>query len=168
MLSARVPRAPEAPVSVVRKETDGRTGMREAKAGEVLFSEAVAHASENVGDSDAHGILIELKDDAARSLSTDALSTAVTFIRGKEGGEADLKRELLALSAPMRAEPGNLAYDLHQSPHTKNLFMRFEVWRNAEALETHKQTPHIKRSFRKRQEQGWMTEITTWDRVADR
>ena len=29
------------------------------------------------------------------------------------------------------------------------------------------QTPHIKASFAKRQEQGWKTQITVWKRVAD-
>ena len=48
------------------------------------------------------------------------------------------KRELLALSAPTRAEPGNIQYDLYQSPNKKNQFMRLEVWRSAQALEDHK------------------------------
>jgi len=40
---------------------DGQTKIREARAGEVSYSEATAHASENIGDADAHGILVELK-----------------------------------------------------------------------------------------------------------
>jgi quinol monooxygenase YgiN len=44
---------------------------------------------------------------------------------------------------------------------------RFEVWRNPAALEEHQQTPHIKASFAKRQQQGWKTEITPWKRGAD-
>jgi len=45
--------------------------------------------------------------------------------------------------------------------------MRYEIWRNPQALEDHKLTPHIKASFKLRQEQGWMTEITTWKRVRE-
>jgi quinol monooxygenase YgiN len=97
--------------------------------------------------------------------SADGLLTAVTFITGKQGKEEELYRELLALSAPTRAEPGNITYDLYQSPERPNAFMRFEVWRDAQALEAHKVTPHLKASFQKRQEQGWMTEITLWKRV---
>ena len=41
---------------------DGTVRLRAAKAGEVAYSEATAHASENVGPKDAHGILIELKE----------------------------------------------------------------------------------------------------------
>jgi glc operon protein GlcG len=97
----------------------------------------------------------------------DELLTAVTFITGKEGREEELKNELLKLSAPTRAEAGNLKYDLYQSPLKPNHFMRLEVWRNPQALEDHKATPHLKASFAIRQQQGWMTEITTWKRVRE-
>ena len=147
---------------------DGRTALRETKTGDVLFSEAVTHASENIGDTDAHGLLVELKTPPAGvAANQDGLLTAVTFITGKEGREEELKNELLKLSAPTRAEPGNLKYDLYQSPDKPNRFMRYEIWRNPRALEDHKATPHIKASFKLRQEQGWMTEITTWRRVGE-
>ena len=40
---------------------DGTTRIREAKAGDVFFGEALVHASENIGETDAHGILVEMK-----------------------------------------------------------------------------------------------------------
>ncbi len=40
---------------------DGKTFNREASANEVLFNEAETHATENVGCTEAHGLLIELK-----------------------------------------------------------------------------------------------------------
>jgi len=43
---------------------DGSKGMRVAKAGDVLFSDPVEHSPVNVGRTDAHGILIELKNPA--------------------------------------------------------------------------------------------------------
>lgn len=151
---------------------DGKTAIRETKTGDVLYSDAVAHASENIGDTDAHGLLVELKSPAAGKTAAinpaDAnLLTAVTFIKGKEGKEEELKRELLALAAPTRAEAGNIQYDLYQSPDKKNTFMRLEVWKSTQALEEHKATPHIKASFEKRQKQGWSTEIIPWKRVAE-
>ncbi len=95
---------------------DGKTAVREAKAGDVFFGEALTHASENIGEGDAHGLLVELKNSSAAKdtakTSTDDLLTAVTFIRGIEGKENELKEELLAIAAPTRAEPGNLRYDL--------------------------------------------------------
>jgi len=144
---------------------DGHMAIRETKDGDVLFSEAVTHASENIGSSDAHGILIEMKGAPHEMTSTEQLLTAVTFITGKQGKEEELQGELLALSAPTRAEPGSITYDLYRSAERPNEFMRFEVWRDAQALEAHKVTPHLKASFQKRQEQGWMTEITLWKRV---
>jgi quinol monooxygenase YgiN/quercetin dioxygenase-like cupin family protein len=154
---------------------DGRTAIRETKAGDVLFSEAVTHATENIGGAEAHGILVELKAAAAGS-SLQAASTgarmemsdwltAVTFIRGAEGRDDEVQRELLSLTAPTRAEPGSIQYDLYQSTTRPSDFMRFEVWRSPEALELHKATPHLRASFERRKNQGWMTEITLWRRV---
>jgi quinol monooxygenase YgiN len=108
-----------------------------------------------------------MKSVAKSMLSEGDLLTAVTFIRGPEGSEQDLLTELLSTTAPTRAEPGNLRYDLYQSPTNKNYFMRFEVWRNPQALEEHKATPHLKASFERRKYKSWMTEITTWKRVSD-
>jgi quinol monooxygenase YgiN/quercetin dioxygenase-like cupin family protein len=148
---------------------DGRTAIRETKAGDVLFSEAVTHATENIGGAEAHGILVELKTPAGPGLRAASAGTgmedwltAVTFIRGAEGKEDEIKRELLSLTAPTLAEPGAVRYDLYQSAVRKNEFMRFEVWRNPEALELHKATPHLRASFERRKNQGWMTEITLW------
>jgi quinol monooxygenase YgiN/quercetin dioxygenase-like cupin family protein len=151
---------------------DGTTFIREAKAGDVFFGEAVIHLPENIGDTDAHGLLVEMKTPAKGSANPSTLSeadllTAITFIRGPEGSEQDLMTELLSTTAPTRVEPGNLRYDLYQSPNNKNYFMRFEVWRNPQALEDHKQTPHLRASFERRKNKGWMTEITTWKRVPD-
>lgn len=146
---------------------DGSTLIREAKAGDVFHGDALTHASENIGDSDAHGLLIEMKS-AMRSIPSEAdLLTAITFIRGPEGSEQELLSELLSTTAPTRAEPGNLKYDLYQSPLNPSYFMRFEVWRNPQALEEHKMMPFLKASFERRKNKGWMTEITTWKRVSD-
>ncbi|MDZ7344809.1 MAG: antibiotic biosynthesis monooxygenase [candidate division KSB1 bacterium] len=149
---------------------DGRTAIRETKAGDVLFSEAVTHSPVNIGDTDAHGIMVELKESTgmgANGKDSDELLTAVTFIHGLVGKEEEMKSHLLSLTAPTLAEPGCLTYDLYQSPEKKNEFMRFEVWRNDEALELHKMMPHLKASFELRKQQGWTTEITRWKRVRE-
>ena len=145
---------------------DGSTALRETKAGDVLFSEEVTHASENIGETDAHGVLVELKQAAPTSASVDPL-TALTFIRGRPGKGDELERELLALTAPTRAEPGALRYDLYRSKADADEFVRFEEWRDEAALEAHKRTPHLQASFEKRRQRGWSTEITLWERVGD-
>jgi beta-alanine degradation protein BauB len=154
------------PFTVRFKLPDGRIVIRQAKAGEVLFSEAVTHSPTNIGSTDAHGILVELKSPAAAEAMQQAL-TAVTLIRGKPGAEDEVKRELLSLTPPTRAEPGNLRYDLYQSVDQPGQFMRLEVWRNAEALELHKGTPYLRASFDRRKDQGWQTEITRWTRIPE-
>lgn len=146
---------------------DGTMKVREAKAGDVFYGEPLIHASENIGDTDAHGILVEMKRSALSMSSDMDLLTAITFIRGPEGSEQELLTELLSTTAPTRAEAGNLKYDLYQSTVNKNYFMRFEVWRNPQALEDHKLTPPLKASFERRKSKNWMTEITMWKRVYD-
>lgn len=145
---------------------DGSTALRETKTGDVLFSEEVTHASENIGETDAHGILVELKQ-AAPAVAAASPLTALTFIRGRPGKGDELERELLALTAPTRAEPGALRYDLYRSQANRDEFVRFEEWRDEAALEAHKRTPHLQASFEKRKQQGWSTEITLWERVGN-
>lgn len=146
---------------------DGTIRIREAKAGEVFFGDALIHASENIGDTDAHGLLVEMKaNPKGKTTSSESdLLTAVTFIRGMAGKAEEVKQELFSIEEPTRAEPGNVVYDLYQSPDNENEFMRFEVWRSAEDLELHKATPHLKASFERRKSQGWTTQITTWKRI---
>jgi len=147
---------------------DGTQGLREGHPHQVSWSDPVVHASENIGPSDAHGILIELKDsERAGAAEADRAGwvTATTLIHGLPDRADELRAHLLSLAAPTRAEPGCVAYDLYESPTAPNEFMRFEVWTSAEALEAHKQAPHIRASFEKRQREGWSTEIITWSRV---
>jgi quinol monooxygenase YgiN/quercetin dioxygenase-like cupin family protein len=160
------------PFTIRFKLPDGRTAERRTRAGEVLYSEAVMHSPTNIGETDAHGILIELKGRTAsaaveRRGALDEVLTAVTFIQGQPGTDAEVKRELLTLTAPTRAEPGALGYDLYQSVDRPGRFMRIERWRDAQALEDHKATPHLKASFERRKDAGWMTEITRWRRVPE-
>jgi quinol monooxygenase YgiN/quercetin dioxygenase-like cupin family protein len=161
------------PFRIMFKLPGGRTTVREARAGDVLYSDAVIHSPTNVGQTDAHGILVELKGGVGKPTvevgaraAADVL-TAVTFIQGRPGADAEVKRELLSLTGPTRAEPGALAYDLYQSVDQPGRFMRIEVWRNAQALEDHKDTPHLRASFERRRNAGWMTEITRWHRVPE-
>ena len=161
------------PFKIMFKLPGGRTTVREAKAGDVLYSDAVMHSPTNIGDTDAHGILIELKGPAAHASAGEVPAapedflTAVTFVQGQPGKDDEVKRELLSLTAPTRAERGAIAYDLYQSVDQPGRFMRLEVWRDAQALEDHKATPHLKASFERRKNAGWMTEITRWRRVPE-
>jgi quinol monooxygenase YgiN/quercetin dioxygenase-like cupin family protein len=151
---------------------DGQTRIREARTGEIAYSDPTSHASENIGDTDAHGILVELKTPpgsgaAATLVPKDDWITAVTLIHGLAGKEDDLRQHLLSLAAPTRAETGAVAYDLYESPEQQHEFMRYEVWTSRDALEAHKQTPHLKASFEKRRREGWTTQIMVFKKVPE-
>lgn len=156
-----------APFKIKFTFPDGKTAIREAKAGDVLFGEAVTHSPVNIGDGDAQGILVELKTPGKTAAATNAaletnFLTALTFLRGTAGSAEELKRELLSTTAPTRAEPGNIHYDLYQSTANPDNFVRIEMWRDLAALEAHKQSPYLKASFERRKARGWTSEITTW------
>lgn len=142
---------------------DGTTRIRETKAGEVLFSEAVMHSPENIGETDAHGILVELREPATGMGGEAGLLTAFTFVHGLPGQGDSLEAHLRSLSAPTRAEDGAVRYDLYRSVENPDEFLRHEVWRDSAALEAHKATPHLRASFARRQREGWSTEITLWE-----
>jgi len=144
---------------------DGSTRMRNARFGEIAYSPGAIHASENVGNTDAHGILVELKSEAPAPLA--GAVTAFTRIHGTAGNEADLERHLVSLAEPTRAEAGCLRYDLYREAGRPHEFLRHEIWSDAAALEAHKSTPHLRASFEKRRREGWTTEVTLFERVAD-
>ena len=69
--------------------------------------------------------------------------TVVVRIRAKEGCEAEVKRELLALLAPTRAERGCLNYDMHEMPDEPTLFLFHETWASDADLDRHLMEPHV-------------------------
>jgi quinol monooxygenase YgiN len=103
----------------------------------------------------------------AASPESDGQVTAFTLIHGIPGKEEDLKRHLLSLAAPTRAEAGCIRYDLYQHSTKKHEFLRFEMWASDDALEAHKKAPHLRASWEKRQREGWTTEIVLWDPVPE-
>lgn len=104
---------------------------------------------------------------SAEEAPRNEVITAITFIHGLPGREADLRAHLVSLAAPTRAEAGCVNYDLYQSEEARHEFMRHEVWASAAALEAHKKAPHLKASWEKRQREGWTTQITVWKRVIE-
>jgi quinol monooxygenase YgiN len=75
--------------------------------------------------------------------------TLIALVKAKEGMEETVKRVLLSLVEPTRAETGCISYDLHQAIDDKSLFVFYENWRSMEDLEKHRQTPHLK-AFRQK------------------
>ena len=59
------------------------------------------------------------------------------------GREEDLARELRALVAPTRQEPGCLAYELHFDPESPGRFMFYEKFADQAALDAHVGSAHF-------------------------
>ncbi|MBC9912990.1 antibiotic biosynthesis monooxygenase [Chitinophaga varians] len=74
---------------------------------------------------------------------TTATVSLYGFLRPKKEHAATLRRELLALVAPTRAEAGNLVYNIHEEKD--GAIFIYEVWRSQADLDKHMQQPHLKR-----------------------
>src|SRR5687768_9764638 len=60
---------------------------------------------------------------------------------------------MLANARGSRAEPGNLRYDVLRDEDDPNHFLLYEVYRDAEALAAHRETPHFKQ---------WAAAVEPW------
>ncbi|WP_207796541.1 putative quinol monooxygenase [Sphingomonas oleivorans] len=69
--------------------------------------------------------------------------THIAFIRARPGCSQALGRRLAGLIAPSRAEPGCIAYDVHQSNEDPDLWFVHENWRSPEELAAHLERPHM-------------------------
>ena len=73
----------------------------------------------------------------------------VARITARPGQEENVKRALVGLVAPTRAEPGCVNYDLHQSHEDPAVFLFHENWASRDALLSHDRSPHVQ-AFRAR------------------
>ena len=70
---------------------------------------------------------------------------SIAVLKAKAGIEQALKEELLALVAPIRAEPGNLDYVLFEQRDEQGTFYMREAFRDQAALDAHISMPYFKR-----------------------
>ena len=69
--------------------------------------------------------------------------TIVANIHAKPGQAELVRAELEKLVQPTRAEPGCIAYDLHQDNDDPAHFMFYETWETRELWQAHMNAPHI-------------------------
>jgi len=69
--------------------------------------------------------------------------TVVARCRAKAGKEAEVRKEILALVEPTRAEAGCINYDLHVSTDDPSLFLLYENWTSKADLDQHLATPYL-------------------------
>ncbi|PIE73241.1 MAG: antibiotic biosynthesis monooxygenase [Deltaproteobacteria bacterium] len=70
--------------------------------------------------------------------------TIVASITAKADTIESVKKELLKLIAPTRAEQGCISYDLHQDNENPAHFLFFENWESKELLQAHMESQHFK------------------------
>lgn len=89
-------------------------------------------------------------------LPDDAV-VVVARVTARGGREEKLAEVTARLQDEVRAnEPGNLIFRAHKSSDVPGVILFYEVFRDRDGLEAHKQAPHLKR---------WFTEIA--DLAAD-
>ena len=69
------------------------------------------------------------------------ITKRVTFI-AKEGCEDKMRELLTAMVAPSKMEDGCIFYDIFEYENNSRKFMAVESWRDNNALDGHKSTPH--------------------------
>ena len=73
------------------------------------------------------------------------LLTVVAYMKAAPGKREELKSELEALIEPTGKEDGFVNYDLHQGVEDPDVFVFYENWESAAALDAHLATPHLVR-----------------------
>lgn len=71
--------------------------------------------------------------------------TVIARLKAKPGFESRLEELAKGLIEPTRAEAGCVNYVLHRDLEDPAVYYFYENWRSQEDLNSHFQTPHIKR-----------------------
>lgn len=67
----------------------------------------------------------------------------VAVLSAKPGSESELETLLRGMTAPSRAESGNLRYDLWQDVDNPGRFVLDELYEDSGAIAAHRATPHF-------------------------
>jgi quinol monooxygenase YgiN len=67
----------------------------------------------------------------------------VAILSARPGSEGELEALLRGMTAPSRAEAGNLRYDLWQDGDNPGRFVLDELYVSSDAVASHRATPHF-------------------------
>ncbi|MDD4588974.1 MAG: putative quinol monooxygenase [Parabacteroides sp.] len=73
-----------------------------------------------------------------------AKKTIVCRVLVKEGKQADFIKVAKTLTDSTRVEPGNVSYNLYQSPFDSKLFVFYEEYKDDAAFQAHAGSAHFK------------------------
>ncbi len=77
-------------------------------------------------------------------MGEDSLIYVIATLTVKSDARAELIAAAKTCIAETRKEPGNIAYDLHESVTDPTSLVFVEQWEDAEALELHRKADHMK------------------------
>jgi quinol monooxygenase YgiN len=86
----------------------------------------------------------------------DAVTVVATIRAAKDKGDALAALLVEQAAVVRREEPGCLLYRPHRSTADPELFVFYEVYRDAAAFDAHRQAPHLAQ-FRARREREGLT-----------
>lgn len=81
-------------------------------------------------------------NDTIKDIDMEKTVSLYGFLRPKKGYAEELRKELLSLVQPTRAEEGNLVYNVHEEKDGS--FFLYEVWRSQADLDRHWQQQFLK------------------------
>jgi quinol monooxygenase YgiN len=98
----------------------------------------------------------------------DGKVTVIARIKAKPGLEETVKKEVMNLVSPTRAEAGCINYDLHQSSEDPALLMLYENWVSKKAPDEHLAMPYLEAFKTKAGEiLAEPLEITLWEMISE-
>ena len=75
---------------------------------------------------------------------THSMSKITAILTAHPGKAAELSALLVGMAPPCRAEPGNLRWDIWRDPTHEGRYVLDELYRDAAAVEAHRDTPHYR------------------------
>ena len=69
----------------------------------------------------------------------------IAYWTAKDGEEEQVAAALARMVAPSRAEPGNLAYQIHRDPGDPRRFVLYELYTDEAAYRAHGESEHFQR-----------------------
>jgi len=69
----------------------------------------------------------------------------IAIVKSKPENREAVLAVLLNMVEETRKEEGSIKYDLHQNIDNPNEFVFYEIWKDAESITSHEQTPHIQK-----------------------
>ncbi len=79
-------------------------------------------------------------------MANKELTLFVNFV-AKDGSEGIIKKELLKLIEPTRAEEGHITYVLHFDNENEKSFYFYEIWEDYDAWQKHRKTEHMQKFY---------------------